>query len=138
MVGDDIEVKNISPISDRITTVQTLKDWVKTFRDERDWEQFHNPKDLSIALAIEAAEIMELCRFTESAELEAKIKSGKLPQFAQEMSDVLSYLLALAVRLDIDLSSSLRDKMAINAQHYPVELAKGRKAKYTELRSSEE
>ena len=122
--------------ADGVTAVAELKEWVRRFRDERDWEQFHNPKDLCIALAIEAAELLELCRFKDTAELEAQIKSGQLPEFAQEMSDVFSYLLSLAVRLDIDMTSALREKMAINATHYPVELAKGRKAKYTELRGT--
>ena len=122
--------------TDGTTAVAELKEWVRRFRDERDWEQFHNPKDLCIALAIEAAELLELCRFKDNAELEAQIKAGRLPEFAQEMSDVFSYLLSLAVRLDIDMTSALHDKMAINAAHYPVELAKGRKAKYTELRGS--
>ena len=88
---------------------------------------------MCIALSIEAAELLELCRFKSTAELEAQIRAGELPQFQQEMSDVFSYLLSLAVRLDIDMTQALRDKMLINAQHYPVELAKGRKAKYTEL-----
>ncbi len=124
--------------TDGNTTVQTLKDRVKAFRDERDWEQFHNPKDLCIALSIEAAELLELCRFTETAELEEKIRQGRLPQFQQEMSDVLSYLLSLAVRLDVDITGALREKMAINAAHYPVSLAKGRKVKYTELLGDDE
>ena len=119
---------------DSVATVQELKELVRQFRDERDWEQFHNPKDLCIALAIEAAELLELCRFKETAELEEQIKTGALPGFAQEMSDVFAYLLSLAVRLDGDLSSALQDKMAINAKHYPIALAKGRKTKYTELR----
>ncbi|MBQ7567586.1 nucleotide pyrophosphohydrolase [bacterium] len=118
--------------------MQELKDRVRAFRDERDWEQFHNPKDLCIALAIEAAELLELCRFKDTEELEAQIKNGELPEFEHEMSDVLSYLLSLAVRLDIDVTKALLAKMAINAEHYPVELAKGCKAKYTELQSGAE
>lgn len=122
-----------SKLADSFTTVEELKERVRRFRDERDWEQFHNPKDLCIALAIEAAELLELCRFKETQELENQIKTGHLPEFAQEMSDVFSYLLSLAVRLDVDMSSALQEKMAINAAHYPVHLARGRKAKYTEL-----
>ena len=123
--------------NDNNTTMRELKDSLRAFRDERDWEQFHNPKDLCIALSIEAAELLELCRFKENSELEEQIVTGQLPQFKEEMSDVLSYLLSLAVRLNIDVTSALRAKMAINAQHYPVALAKGRKAKYTQLRDRE-
>ena len=131
-----MENNNLNP-EDNVTTVAELKERVRRFRDERDWEQFHNPKDLCIALAIEAAELLELCRFKETVELEAQIRAGELPEFAREMSDVFSYLLSLAIRLDIDLSTALREKMAINAEHYPVALAKGRKAKYTELQESQ-
>lgn len=118
---------------DSITTLKELKERVRVFRDERDWEQFHNPKDLCIALAIEAAELLELCRFKDTAELEEQIKSGQLPEFEQEMSDVFAYLLSLAIKLNIDMSAALQAKMTINASHYPVDLAKGRKVKYTQL-----
>lgn len=117
------------------TTIADLTKQVIDFRDERDWAQFHNPKDLAIALSVEAAEVLELCRFKPTAEIEEDVQQGRCQEFAQELSDVLAYTLTLAHVLHIDLASSFQDKMAINAAHYPVALAKGRKAKYTELQN---
>lgn len=123
--------------SDTQNTVADLRRRVIEFRDARDWKQFHNPKDLAIALSIEAAELLELCRFKESSEIVAEASSGRSKEYAHEMADILSYLLTLSDCLEIDLSSALQEKMKINALHYPVELARGRKAKYTELQAEQ-
>ncbi|MBQ7501562.1 nucleotide pyrophosphohydrolase [bacterium] len=113
-------------------TVEQLRLAVTAFRDVRNWRQFHNPKDLAVAMAVEAAEVLELCRFKTDEEIAAAVKAGD-HSFADEMADVLSYLLSLADVLNIDLPKALAAKMKINAEHYPVKLAKGRAAKYTEL-----
>lgn len=113
-------------------TVRQLRRAVVAFRDVRDWRQFHNPKDLAVAMAVEAAEVLELCRFKTEKEIAASVEGGDR-RFADEMADVLSYLLSLADVLNVDLARALAAKMKLNAEHYPVKLAKGRAAKYTEL-----
>ncbi len=120
--------------NDQNTTVAQLRDQVIAFRDARDWKQFHNPKDLAIAMSIEASEVLELCRFKDSAEIIEAVKSGRNKEFAYEMADVLSYLLTLSDCLGVDLAQAMQEKAKINEAHYPVALAKGKKAKYTELR----
>lgn len=122
---------------DAIVSVERLRQAAAAFRDVRNWKPFHNPKDLAVAMAIEAAEVLELCRFKTNEEITASIKAGD-HRFADEMADVLSYLLSLADVLNIDLSMALAAKMKVNAEHYPVKLAKGRAAKYTELRERPE
>ena len=110
---------------DAIVSVDRLRQAAAAFRDVRNWKPFHNPKDLAVAIAVEAAEVLELCRFKTNEEIAASIKAGD-HSFADEMADVLSYLLSLADVLNID------------AEHYPVKLAKGRAAKYTEQRERPE
>ena len=113
-------------MSDQQTTVATLRALVQQFVDERDWQKFHAPKNLSMSLAIEAAELMEHFQWI-SAEASREIGSDatKLAAVAEEVSDVLCYILALANELNIDLSSSLRAKIKKNAGKYPVEEYRG-------------
>lgn len=96
------------------------------FRDERDWKQFHNAKDLALALSIEAAELNELFLWKrpEEAEVE-KVKS--------EVADILSYALLLADVYDLDIPTVFREKLKVSAMKYPVEKARGSSRKYTEL-----
>lgn len=112
---------------DAKVTIEDMRQAVIAFRDARDWKQFHNAKDLIIALNVEAAELLELCLFRTNEEM------GSRERFAEEMADVLSYLLTLSDCLNVDLSKALAAKMKINAKHYPVEKAKGSRLKYTEL-----
>ncbi len=119
------------PLEER-TTLAQLRQKVIAFRDARDWKKFHNPKDLAIALSVECAEFLELCRFKENGEIAAEVQGGER-QYAYELADIFSYLLTLADALEIDLAQALLEKMAINEEHYPVEQAKGRKVKYTQL-----
>ena len=96
------------------------------FRDDRDWKQFHNPKDLSMALSIEASELMELFlwKSPEQAD-ENKIK--------EELADVIAYALLLADHYDLDVEKIVTDKISLNETKYPVSKAKGKATKYTEL-----
>lgn len=119
--------EKVLELGDSEVTIEDMRRAVIAFRDARDWKQFHNAKDLSIALSVEASELLELCLFRTNDEIGAK------ERFAEEMADVLSYLLTLSDCLDIDLSRALAAKMKINAQHYPVEKARGNRLKYTEL-----
>lgn len=102
-----------------------LRDALRRFADERDWNQFHTPKNLAAALAVEAAELLEHYQWTETAADPAKVR--------EELADVLLYLIRLADRLEVDLVAAARDKIALNARKYPVEKARGSARKYTDL-----
>ncbi len=114
-------------MTDETTTLAELRDLVRRFVDERDWQQFHSPKNLSMSLAIEAAELMEHFQWIDVAESRrAGEDAAKLAQVREELADVLAYLLALANALDLDLSAAVRDKMVKNAAKYPAEQSRGR------------
>lgn len=114
-------------MTDTSTTIADLRQLVRHFVDERDWRQFHSPKNLSMSLAIEAAELMEHFQWIGIAESRyVKDDPAKLALVRDEMADVLCYILALANELDLDLSAAIRDKMVKNAAKYPAELSRGR------------
>ncbi len=101
-------------------------DALKTFRDERDWKQFHNPKDLSLALSIEASELLELFLWKSPAEADSQ-------KVREELADVFAYAFLLADAYQLDVKEIMLDKIARNRQKYPVDKAKGSAKKYTEL-----
>lgn len=109
-----------------MSDIKKLTDQLLAFRDERDWEQFHNPKDLAIALSIEASELLEsfLWKSSEEADLE-KIK--------EELADVFAYSLLLAKSCGLDVSQIVESKIAKNHEKYPVEKSKSSSKKYTEI-----
>ena len=116
-------------MSDASTTVAELRELVRRFVDERDWRQFHSPKNLSMSLAIEAAELMEHFQWIDANESRrAGEDNAKLAEVREELADVLAYVLALANALDLDLSAAVRDKMIKNAAKYPAEQSRGRYA----------
>ena len=108
---------------------QEVMDLVIKFRDDRNWRQFHNPKDLAISLNLEAVELLEVFQWS-GPDLECKDKKDKIEE---ELADVLSYCILLADVCDLDLEEILRKKVKKNAEKYPVDKAYGNKAKYTEL-----
>ena len=109
-----------------------LRDSLRQFAAERDWDQFHSPKNLAMALAVEAAELLE--RFQWVTEEDSKrLPPADLARVREEMADVLNYLVRLADKLDVDLLAAARDKVALNAQKYPVDKARGNAKKYSEL-----
>ena len=111
-----------------------LQKQILEFRDERDWEQFHNAKDLAISLALEAAEVLEVFQWKSLASVESLLQDPEYrSEISQELADVLIYLLLLSDRLGIDLSKAFAEKMAINDQKYPVDKSYGRSTKYDEL-----
>jgi NTP pyrophosphatase (non-canonical NTP hydrolase) len=124
----------MSSASDARTTVAELKSHVLAFVRERDWEQFHSPKNLSMALAAEAGELMEhfLWSTPEQAAAVARdpAKRGKI---AEELADVVIYALEFANMTGLDVSAAIEAKLAANASKYPVEKARGRSDKYTDL-----
>jgi dCTP diphosphatase len=115
-----------------VNVLETIRDELRRFATERDWDQFHSPKNLAMALSVEAAEVLEYFQWL-SPEAEATLGGDKAAQIRLELADVLLYLVRLADRLDIDLADAARDKIAINAQKYPVARARGTAKKYTEL-----
>lgn len=94
------------------------------FRDERDWKQFHDPKNVALSLTLEAAELLEIFQWTEGSAAAATAQRRR-QDVADELADVLSYTLLMAHDLGIDLSAALLAKMEKNARKYPVELARG-------------
>jgi NTP pyrophosphatase (non-canonical NTP hydrolase) len=124
----------MKPMTDAGTTVEELRQRVLAFVHERDWEQFHSPKNLSMALAAESGELMEHFLWSESkASLDVARDPKKRRAIEDEIADVVIYSLEFANICGIDLAKAIETKMAANAQKYPVEKAKGRADKYTEL-----
>jgi dCTP diphosphatase len=110
----------------------TLREKLRRFATERDWDQFHSPKNLAMALSVEAAELLEHFQWLSDAE-SAAVPSEKRTKIREELADVLLYLIRLADKLDIDLATAAADKLSVNAQKYPVQKARGNSKKYTEL-----
>lgn len=104
------------------------------FRAERDWEQFHTPRNLAISLSLEAGEVLELFQWRD---LQGDAVQEVLPRLQDEVADVAVYLIYLCKDLGIDLETAVRSKMVKNRAKYPVELAKGSARKYTELGGAE-
>ena len=103
-----------------------LIDLLETFRDERDWSQFHDSKNLALALSIEAAELNELFLWKKDTECEEIDKQ----RLKEELADIFAYALMLAGRHGLDVSQIVKDKVALNAKKYPVEQSRGSSEKY--------
>ena len=109
-----------------------LRDELRAFAAERDWDPFHSPKNLAAALSVEAAELLEHFQWlTEDAS--RNLAPEARAAVAEEMADVLLYLVRLADKLDVDLGAAARAKIARNAEKYPVDRSRGSSRKYTEL-----
>ncbi|MBI2047635.1 MAG: nucleotide pyrophosphohydrolase [Parcubacteria group bacterium] len=115
-------MKNLEELTKRIIA----------FRNARDWEQFHNPKDVALSLVLEAAEVMEHFQWKSKEEIEKYVVDSKL-DIAEELADVLYWVLLMSNDLNIDVLDSLEKKISKNEEKYPVEKAKGRHTKYTKL-----
>jgi dCTP diphosphatase len=112
--------------------LDTLKQLMRDFADTRDWNQFHSPKNLAMALSVEASEIVEHFQWL-SEEQSKNLPEDKLEAVGHELADTLLYLVRLADKLDIDLLDAARNKMKLNNQKYPVEESRGNAKKYTEF-----
>ena len=113
-------------------TIEDMTARIREFRDARDWNQFHNPKELAAALAIEAAELQEIFLWKDYEASNAAVEEkNEAPR--DEIADIAMYLFELADNLGIDLLEAMAAKMEKNAAKYPVEKAKGSNRKYTEL-----
>ena len=117
MTSNDLEIRK-----------ETIERIIR-FRDERNWIQFHNLKDLAISISLEASELLECFQWSGSdTEVASKHKEMK-----EELSDVIIYAILLADRLNIDLDAAIKEKIAQNAKKYPVEKSYGKASKYTEI-----
>ena len=119
-------------MNDSIITVEALKNKVKKFIEDREWQQFHSPKNLSMALASEAAEVMDLFLWCDNknsyTELERQREAVEF-----EIADVAILIFAFCIRHNIDLSTAIANKQIEAAKKYPIEKCKGKSIKYTEL-----
>lgn len=109
-----------------MSDIESITKELIQFRDERDWEQFHNPKDLALAISVEAGELLELFLWKDPIAAEKdKVK--------EELADVFSFAFLLAEKYGFDVRQIVRDKMESNSRKYPVDKSKGTAKKYTEL-----
>ncbi len=113
-------------------SLERLRQAIVRFADERDWDQFHNPKNVVMALAVEAAELLEHFQWR-TPEQSASLPREEKEAVALEAADVLLYLLRLCDKLDIDLAAAAERKIALNAKKYPVEKSRGKSDKYDKL-----
>jgi NTP pyrophosphatase (non-canonical NTP hydrolase) len=122
-------------MNDKATTFQEIKDIVLKFRDDRDWKQFHDIKNLAEAISIEAGELQELFLWKDKDELMRKLSedSNFKEKVGEELADVLLYCFNFANSADIDISQVMANKIKSNDEKYPVEKSKSSAAKYTEL-----
>ena len=117
---------------DNKVTIEELKNKVKQFCEDRDWDQFHNPKDLAIGIATEACELLERFRFKSNVESTKLMSSDKRLLVEDELADVLYFVLRFAQINNIDLSQALENKIKSNDAKYPTEKVKGNNKKYDE------
>src|SRR2546423_14635939 len=110
--------------------IEQLTQLVLRFREERNWAQFHNPKDVALSLTLEAAELLELMQWRSGAELEQHLQQNR-EALADELADIFGWVLVLAHDRGINLAEALTDKLQKNAAKYPVEKARGVAKKYT-------
>jgi len=119
-------------MSDSNTTIEQLKTQIKDFTAERNWQQYYSPKNLAMAISIEAAELMEYFRWSDSQESQEILKSKK-EDIEDELSDIGITLINFCQTNNIDLSSAMAKKMKKNAQKYPIKKCYGKADKYTDL-----
>jgi len=111
--------------------IEAIQFHLREFAAARDWDQFHSPKNLATALAVEAAELLEPFQWlTEEESCRLVERADELFRVREEMADVLIYLLRLADRLEVDLERAVQDKLRANASKYPIALARGNAVKY--------
>jgi len=113
--------------------VEDLRSKIAAFIEERDWEQFHSPKNLAMALSVEVAEIIEHFQWL-TEERSRNLPPQKLAEVREEIGDVMIYLTELSEKLGVDPVEAAKAKLEINGRKYPAELAKGKASKYTEYR----
>ncbi|MCX8074559.1 MAG: nucleotide pyrophosphohydrolase [Clostridia bacterium] len=119
---------------DNCTNIEELKQIISKFCDDRDWTKFHNPKDLAIGISTEAGELLDLFRFKNEEQMNKIMNGEKRLQVADEVADVLYFILRFAQMNNIDLTTELKRKIEINELKYPIDKAKGCSDKYKDLK----
>ncbi len=117
---------------DSKTNINELKKKVQKFCEDREWDKFHNPKDLSIMISTESAELLEIFRYKNLDEIKEIMNSKKRIDVEDELADVLFGVLRFSQMNDIDLTTALENKIEKSAKKYPVDLVKGKNKKYNE------
>ena len=113
-------------------SIQRLTQKIVEFRDNRDWKQFHNPKDLALSLVLEASEVLEHFQWKNGEDIGKHVEKNK-EDISEELADVLYWILLISHDLGIDIDKSLERKLEINDKKYPVEKSKGKSTKYNKL-----
>jgi NTP pyrophosphatase (non-canonical NTP hydrolase) len=116
---------------DDTDSLQNLRERLRLFAEERDWDQFHSPKNLSMALIAEAGELVEHFQWL-TEQQSAELPAVKLAEIERELADILIYLIRLADKLDVNLVHAANKKVALNERKYPVNKVRGSSKKYTE------
>ncbi len=116
-----------------LSDIASITKKIIKFRDARDWKKFHNPKDSSLSLVLEAAEVMEHFQWKNKKEMSEHIKSHK-KEIAEELADVMYWIFTMSHELKIDIAKELENKLKKNERRYPIKKAKGNHKKYTELK----
>jgi dCTP diphosphatase len=125
--GPKSPIRHPLAMTDTTTTIAAIKQWVNDFVDERDWHQFHAPKNLAMSMAIETAELMEHFQWISPDESRRVTgDAARLAEVGEELADVLCYALAMANELGLDLTTIIRAKLAKNARKYPANAWRGR------------
>lgn len=134
MLSLGLRLHNVEIMEDQKTTLIEIKDRVLKFAQERDWEQFHSPKNLSMAISAESAELMEHFLWQSSEASHTDIEDLKLRgKVEEELADIFIFAIEFANVTGMDIAKIIESKMSLNAKKYPIEKAKGRSDKYTEL-----
>lgn len=121
-------------IVDSSTTLESLKNKIQKFCEDRNWDQFHGPKDLAVGAVTESSELLEIFRFVKDQDCEALLKDEKVfPDICDELADVFFFVLRFAQKNKIDLTQALQQKMKKNEAKYPIEKSYGKNTKYTQL-----
>ena len=127
---DSSTIKGRQSASDQTRTIQDLKDMVREFCEKRDWDQFHNPKELAIGIATEARELLQLFRFKDETQMQEMLEEEKAKQkIRDELADVLYFTLRFAQLYDIDLYETLSEKLQQNEKKYPQDKVRGKNKK---------
>lgn len=115
-----------------MSDIKKLTEKIKKFRDERDWKQFHNPKDIALSLVLEAAEVLEHFQWKSQSEIEEYLKKNK-EDVGEELADVLYWVLLMSSDIGIDVKKALIKKMKKNEEKYPPDKSRGKHTKYNKL-----
>jgi len=130
-------MKKSSVSCDRKTSIHQLKQLIQDFVDERDWRKYHNPKDLAVSIAIEAAELMELFQWVSEREVETMLEDAeRFTRLEEELADIIILCFNLANVLNVDVAKAVTKKVEKNRAKYPLDLVKGNYKKYTQLKDA--